>query len=97
MTLFGLLLFIVVGAICGIIAELIIGFSPGGLITSAVIGVLGAMIGAWLAPRLGLPSVFAVQIEGHTVEFVWTVLGSIVLLAVVLFVRSATKPALGTT
>ena len=89
MSIVGFLLLLVVGAICGAIAEVIVGFSPGGFIASAVIGFLGAMIGGYIAPQIGLPSLLAVNIEGHTIEVLWSVLGAIMLLAVLLLVRRA--------
>lgn len=89
MSIVGFLLLLVVGAICGAIAEVIVGFSPGGFLASAVIGFLGAMIGGYIAPQIGLPSLLAVNIEGHTIEILWSVLGAIMLLAVLLLVRRA--------
>jgi uncharacterized membrane protein YeaQ/YmgE (transglycosylase-associated protein family) len=38
MTVTGFLLFILVGAICGGIAELLVGWSPEGLLASAAVG-----------------------------------------------------------
>lgn len=87
MTLVGLLLLIIVGAICGGIAEALVGYSPGGFLASVAIGFLGAFIGSWLAPRIGLPSVLPVTIEGFTIEIVWSILGAIILLAVLSFIR----------
>ncbi len=87
MTLIGLLLLILVGAICGGIAEALVGYSPGGFLASVAIGFLGALIGSWLAPRVGLPSVLPVTIEGFTIEIVWSILGAIILLAVLSMVR----------
>jgi uncharacterized membrane protein YeaQ/YmgE (transglycosylase-associated protein family) len=92
MTIVGFLLLLLLGALCGAVAELIVGFSPGGFLASAVVGFLGAVIGGWIAPRIGLPSVLAVRIEGYTIEVVWSVLGAIVLLAVLAFIRRATYP-----
>jgi len=92
MTIVGFLLLLVLGAICGAIAELIVGFSPGGFLTSAVVGFLGAAIGGWFAPRIGLPSILAVRVEGYTIEVVWSVLGAIILLAVLALVRRVTYP-----
>lgn len=89
MSIVGFLLLLVVGAICGAIAEVIVGWSPGGFLASAVVGFLGAMIGSYIAPQIGLPSLLAVHIEGHSIEVVWSVLGAIVLLAVLLLVRRA--------
>ncbi|HET9223766.1 MAG TPA: GlsB/YeaQ/YmgE family stress response membrane protein [Roseiflexaceae bacterium] len=87
MTIVDLLLLILVGGICGAIAEMIVGFSPGGFLASVAIGFLGALLGTWLARQLNLPSIFAVQVAGYTIEIVWAILGSIVLLLVLSFVR----------
>lgn len=89
MTLLGFLLLIVVGAICGAIAELIVGYSPGGFLASVAVGFVGAFIGGWLAGVLHAPAGLVVRIEGHSFDVLWTVLGSIVLLLIVsLFRRS---------
>ena len=93
MTLVELLLLILVGAICGVIAELLVGFSPGGFLASVAIGFLGALIGTWLALQIGLPHVFAVTIGGYTIEILWAIIGSIILLLILsLFRRSYYRP-----
>ena len=90
MTLLGFLLLIVVGAICGAIAELIVGYSPGGFLASVAIGFVGAYTGGWLAGVLHLPTMLVVRIENRPVEIVWTVLGSIVLVLIVSMFRRST-------
>jgi uncharacterized membrane protein YeaQ/YmgE (transglycosylase-associated protein family) len=92
MTIVGFLLLLLLGALCGAVAEVIVGFSPGGFLASAVVGFLGAAIGGWMAPRIGLPSILAVRIEGYSIEVVWSVLGAIVLLAGLALIRRATYP-----
>jgi len=87
MTLVGLLLLILVGAICGGIAEALVGYSPGGFLASVAIGFLGAFIGSWVAPKIGLPSVLPVTIDGFTIEIVWSILGAIILLAILSVIR----------
>jgi len=87
MSVVDLLLLLLVGAICGAIAEMIVGFSPGGFLASVAIGFLGALIGTWLAGRLGLPSVLAVRIGGYTIEILWAILGAIILLLIISFFR----------
>jgi uncharacterized membrane protein YeaQ/YmgE (transglycosylase-associated protein family) len=90
MTVLGFLLLIVVGAICGAIAELIVGYSPGGFLASVLVGFAGAWIGGWIAVAAHLPTLFVVRIEGHALDIVWTVLGAMILLLVVSgFRRSA--------
>ena len=89
MSIVELLLLILVGAICGAIAEMLVGYSPGGFFASVVIGFLGALIGSWLAPRIGMPSLLAVHIGGYTIEVLWAIIGAIILLLVLsLFRRS---------
>ncbi|WP_044239337.1 GlsB/YeaQ/YmgE family stress response membrane protein [Chondromyces apiculatus] len=87
MTLVGLLLLILVGALCGAVAQMIVGFSAGGFLGSVVVGFLGALIGTSLARWIGMPSLFGVTIDGHTIEIFWAILGAIILLAVLSMVR----------
>ena len=79
-SLIGLLVLLLVGAIVGAIAEMIVGYSVGGFFAAAVLGFVGALIGNWLAPRLGLPSVFVVTVEGHQIDLLWAILGAALLL-----------------
>jgi uncharacterized membrane protein YeaQ/YmgE (transglycosylase-associated protein family) len=90
MTVAGFLLLVVVGAICGAIAEFIVGWSRGGFVMAAVIGFAGAMIGNWGAPRIHLPSYFTMQVEGHTIEVLWAILGAVALLFVLSLFRRGT-------
>jgi uncharacterized membrane protein YeaQ/YmgE (transglycosylase-associated protein family) len=87
MSLVELLLLILVGAICGVIAEMLVGYSPGGFLASVVIGFLGALIGTWLARQIGLPSVLAVRIGGYTIEILWAIIGAIILLLILSLFR----------
>ena len=87
MTLVGFILLLIIGAICGVIAEMIVGFSVGGFFASAVVGFLGAMIGTWLAHLLGLPSILPVRVEAYTIEVFWAILGAVLLLAALSLVR----------
>jgi uncharacterized membrane protein YeaQ/YmgE (transglycosylase-associated protein family) len=87
MTLLGLLILLVVGAVCGAAAELLVGWSVGGFFASAVVGFLGALIGGWIARAAHLPSVLAVNIDTVTIDFVWAILGAVVLLAILGLLR----------
>jgi uncharacterized membrane protein YeaQ/YmgE (transglycosylase-associated protein family) len=87
MTLVGLLVLLVVGAACGVVAELIVGFSPGGFLASAVIGFVGAYVGGWLAHHFGLPRTYAMTVEGFTFDLVWTVVGAMLLLIILSMFR----------
>ena len=90
MSIVSLIVLILVGAICGAIAEMLVGYSPGGFLASVAIGFLGALIGSWLAPRIGLPSILAVTIGGFTIEILWAILGAVVLLLILSLFRRTT-------
>lgn len=92
-SLISLLILLVIAGICGVIAEWIVGFSPGGFVVSVIIGLLGAYIGSWLALRIGLPPILNVTqlVPGAFLPFdiVWAILGSILLLFIISLVRGS--------
>ena len=46
----GIIAFIILGAIAGVIAKALLpGDDPGGIIVTTIIGIVGAVIGGWLA------------------------------------------------
>jgi len=52
----GILSWIIVGAIAGLLANMIIGSGGFGLIGNILLGVVGALVGGWLSTSiLGLP------------------------------------------
>ena len=93
MDLLSILLLLVIAGICGALAEMVVGFSPGGFVASVVVGLIGAYLGGWLAPELGLPRVLSVSrlLPNTPFDFdiVWAVLGAIVLLLIISLVRGA--------
>ena len=87
-TLPGLILLIVIAAICGAIGKAIAGGARGGLIVSTVLGFIGAIIGPWVAAQLKLPEPFTVNISGHPFPVLWSIIGAALFVAVVhLFYR----------
>jgi uncharacterized membrane protein YeaQ/YmgE (transglycosylase-associated protein family) len=86
-SLIGLLVLILVGAIVGAIAEALVGYTPGGFLATAAIGFLGAVIGSWLAPRVGLRELLPVTVDGVTVPVMWAIIGAIILVLVLSLIR----------
>ena len=87
MTIIDFLVLAVVAAICGMIGESLAGYSVGGCLTSAVIGYIGAFIGAWVARQFGLPELLAVTVGGQSIPVIWSIIGSALLVAGLAFVR----------
>lgn len=84
-----LLVLLVIAGICGSIAELIVGFSPGGFLVSSIIGVIGAYLGTFIAARLNAPSTpFNITIGGNSFDLIYATLGSILFLLIFSLIRS---------
>ena len=76
MSLIGLLLLLLIAAIAGAIGQALAGYSLGGLLVSVVVGLVGAVVGYWLATALGLPELFVINIDGQPFPLVWAIIGS---------------------
>jgi uncharacterized membrane protein YeaQ/YmgE (transglycosylase-associated protein family) len=79
MSLMGFLLLLVIAAIAGTIGQALAGYSMGGCLASILIGFIGAFVGMWLANSLGLPELFAINIDGQPFPVVWSIIGSTLL------------------
>ncbi len=87
-TLPGLILLIVIAAVCGAIGRAIGGGVRGGFIVSTALGFIGALIGPWVAARLMLPEPFMVHISGHAYPVLWSIIGAALVVAIMhLFYR----------
>ena len=86
MTLTALLIFLIIGAIAGWLAGLIVRGFGFGLIGNIVIGIIGAFLAGWLLPALGIGFVIVSPI---VTSIVYAMIGAIVLLVIIgLFRRS---------
>jgi uncharacterized membrane protein YeaQ/YmgE (transglycosylase-associated protein family) len=73
--MFGFIGWIIFGLIVGLVAKLLMpGKDPGGFIITAIIGMVGAMVGGFLGRAMGLYR------EGEPAGFFMAVIGSLILL-----------------
>ena len=82
-TLPGLILLIVIAAVCGAIGNALAGGIRGGLIVSTALGFIGALLGPLLAARLNLPEPLVVHISGHPFPILWSIIGAALFVAVI--------------
>jgi uncharacterized membrane protein YeaQ/YmgE (transglycosylase-associated protein family) len=77
-----LLILLVIGAVAGFLAGVIVEGYGFGLVGNVVVGIVGAFVGGWLLPQLGLfpGGNFAGQLISATA-------GAVVLLLLITFVR----------
>ena len=86
----GLLVLLIIAAICGSVGQSLAGYDLGGCLVSIVVGFIGAYIGLWLAGKLGLPRIFEISIEGKPFPVIWAVIGSALFTLIVALIRRAT-------
>jgi uncharacterized membrane protein YeaQ/YmgE (transglycosylase-associated protein family) len=89
MTLAEVLILLLIAAICGGVGQALAGFDLGGCLVSIVVGFIGAYIGMWLAGRLGLPEMLAINVGGKTFPIIWAVIGSAIFTLIVGLIRKA--------
>ncbi|MBC8030966.1 MAG: GlsB/YeaQ/YmgE family stress response membrane protein [Pyrinomonadaceae bacterium] len=83
MTLIDLLILLLIAGICGSLGQAIGGYSRGGCLVSIALGFVGALIGSWLATKLGLPEILPVRIGGTGFPIVWSIIGAALFVAVI--------------
>ena len=80
----GILVWVVLGLVVGIIAKLIMpGKDPGGFIITIILGIAGAFVGGFIATRLGFGSVTGFDLRSLMIA----VGGAIILLGIYRFVK----------
>ncbi len=86
LTLPGLLVLIVIAAICGAVGKALAGGARGGLLVSIALGFIGALLGPWVARQLGLAEPFMLQLSGQSFPIVWSIIGAALFVALLHFV-----------
>jgi uncharacterized membrane protein YeaQ/YmgE (transglycosylase-associated protein family) len=79
-----LIIFLVVGAIAGWLAGLIVKGFGFGLIGNIIVGIIGALIAGWLLPRIGI-----VIGGGFIAAVINALIGAVILLLVIKVVKRA--------
>lgn len=81
----GIIAWIIFGLIAGIIAKFIMpGRDGGGFIITVILGIIGAVVGGWLATMFGIGG----DVTGFNLpSFLVAVVGAIVVLAIYRMVR----------
>lgn len=86
MTATALIIFLLIGAIAGWLAGLIVRGFGFGLIGNIVVGIIGAFLAGWLLPMLGVSFMI---ISPIVTSIVYALIGAIVLLVIIGLFRRA--------
>ena len=82
-TLGGLIVLLLIAAVCGAIGRAIAGGTHGGCLVSIALGFIGALLGGWLARAAKLPELLAINISGHSFPILWSIIGAALFVAIV--------------
>ena len=83
MSLVTLLILIIIAAICGAVGKALAGSVRGGLLVTTIIGFIGALLGPWVAHKLGLPEPFMLNVGGHPFPVLWAIIGAALFVAII--------------
>ncbi len=81
MTVEALVIFLLIGAVAGWLAGVVVRGGGFGLVGDIVVGILGAFIAGLLLPRLGL------GLTGIAGEIIFAAIGAIILLLIVRLIK----------
>lgn len=76
MTPLELVVLLIIAAVAGAIGQSIAGYSLGGCLVSSAVGLIGALLGRWLAGVLGLPELLVFSIGGQPFPVLWAIIGA---------------------
>src|SRR4051812_48918515 len=86
-TLPSIVITIIIAGLCGAVAQLLVGYTRGGLLASLLIGFVGALLGNFLAGALHMPNILVV----FGVDIVWTIIGAAIFVALLSLVMGGSR------
>ena len=92
MTLLEFVVLLVIAGVCGGLAQSLAGYSRGGCLVSIVLGLIGALLGTWMARLLGIGEILAVQVGGQPFPIVWSIIGAALFVGVLRLLGRRTEP-----
>ena len=78
-----IVILLLVAGLCGALVQAISGFSRGGCLVSIALGLVGAVIGMWLARSFNLPELYMLNLGGTKFPIVWSIIGATLFVAVI--------------
>jgi len=81
LTLPGLIVLVIIAAICGAVGRALGGGARGGLLVSIAIGFIGALLGPWVARQLHLGEPLVLRVSGYSFPILWSIIGGALLVA----------------
>lgn len=91
MNIWDFLILLLVAALCGGVAQAIVGFSRGGCLVSIAVGFIGALLGIWLQNVTHAPEILTLEVGDTRFPIVWSIIGGVLFVAVVSLLTRPTR------
>lgn len=79
MTIIEILLLILVAVVCGSIGAALVRARHLGFLALIAVGLIGALLGRALSAALGIADMFTVNIAGHSIPILWSIVGAMLI------------------
>ncbi len=83
MTLLDFIVLLIIAGVAGALGQAIAGYSRGGCLVSIALGLVGAILGLWLARAMALPALFTIRVGTADFPLVWAIIGAALFVAVI--------------
>lgn len=70
------IVYLVIALLCGLVGQMLAARSVGGYIVSTVVGLVGALLGGYIARAVGAPEPFPIAVGGRTIPIIWAIIGA---------------------
>jgi uncharacterized membrane protein YeaQ/YmgE (transglycosylase-associated protein family) len=87
-----IIVYVVIAVLCGAVGQLLAGRSVGGFLVSLVVGLLGSLLGGYLARILHAPEPFRVAVGGRSIPVLWAIVGAALVTLVVSLLQRIGRP-----
>jgi uncharacterized membrane protein YeaQ/YmgE (transglycosylase-associated protein family) len=77
------LVLLLIAGVCGAIGQAIGGYTHGGCLVSIALGFIGALLGTWIAGKLGLPELISIPVGGMNFPIIWSIIGAALFVALI--------------
>ena len=81
LTLPGLIVLLLIAAICGAVGKALAGGARGGLLVSTALGFIGALLGPWVARQMHLAEPFMLRVGAQSFPILWSIIGAALFVA----------------
>ena len=92
MSLGQLIVYVFIAVLCGFVGQRIAGRTVGGFLVSLVVGLVGCMVGGYLAAWLHAPEPLRLHVGNESISLLWAIIGAtLVTFAVALMQRASAR------